>query len=133
LGSPHRYKVLQWIHASEATYALHGITVLYIQWFQKGGDVAASVAGAAANIGKDLDFLEKTLGESEGKFILGDKVTAADVMMHFSAAFVLERGLHPGGKGEGWPGVRRWIGACEGTESYRAAVERTGHTFEMKF
>jgi glutathione S-transferase len=107
--------------------------VLYIKWFQKSGDVEETLKGAGGNIGRDLDFLEKTLeGNGEaGEWIMGDKLSVADIMMHFSAAFVLERGLHPGPKGEGWPRVRKWIEKCEGTESYKEAVERTGHSFDM--
>jgi glutathione S-transferase len=117
------------VHASEGTYALHGIAVLYITWHQKTGSVEDTLSRAAGNIGKDLDFLEKTLSESKGKWIMGEKLSVADVMMHFSAAFVLERGLHAGTKGEGWPGVRAWVKRCEEEESYLEAVKKTGHSF----
>jgi glutathione S-transferase len=126
-GDPHRYKVLQWVHASEATFALHGISVLYIRLHQKTGDVEATEKGASVNIGKDLDYLEDVLAKSSGKFIFGDEVTAADVMMHFSAVFILQRQLVPKGREGDWPGVRRWIQDCEATESYKEAVKKTGH------
>lgn len=125
LGSAQRYRVLQWVHAAEATFALHGLSILYARWFQKGGDVSATEAGMAGNVGKDMDYLEAELGKSSGAFLFGDKPTAADIMMAFSAQFILAREL--GTKGKEWKGVNAWLKACEGTESYKRAVEKTGH------
>lgn len=113
------------MHAAEATFALHGLAILYARWNQKTGDVAETEAGMAKNVSRDLDYLESTLKQSGGKFLFGDKVTAADIMMHFSAVFILAREL--GTKGQKWPGVEKWIGDCEGTEAYGAAVKKTGH------
>lgn len=77
------------------------------------------------NIINDMDFLEAALKNSGGKWIMGDKLTAADFMMHFSATFVLAREL--GVKGRSYPETERWLKDCEGTESYKRAVEKTGH------
>ncbi|KAF2171602.1 hypothetical protein M409DRAFT_17839 [Zasmidium cellare ATCC 36951] len=125
VGDPARYKVLQWVHASEATYLLHGLAVLYAKWNQKDGDVQQTIAGLSKNMINDLNYLESELGKSNGKFLLGDKLTAADIMMHFSARFILVREL--GTMGKTWPKIEEWLNNSEATASYKAAVEKTGH------
>jgi len=117
--------VLQWVHASEATYALHGLAVLYCRWFQSGGDVAKTEEGVGVNVQKDFDFLESELQRSEGKFLFGDAVTAADTMMEFTADFVLAREL--GTKGRTWERVERYVRDCQQTATWQKARERTGH------
>lgn len=72
----------------------------------------------------DLNHLESELSKSE-KFLCGDQVTAADVMMAFSAGFILARQL--GTQGKRWEKVEAWVQRCEGTDAYRRAVEKTGH------
>jgi glutathione S-transferase len=52
-------------------------------------------------------------------------VTAADIMMHFSARFILARKL--GTQGEMWPRVEMWLNECEALPAYQRAVEKTGH------
>ncbi|EMF10680.1 uncharacterized protein SEPMUDRAFT_70036 [Sphaerulina musiva SO2202] len=130
-GSPLRYKTLQWIHASEATFLLHALACLYVQWHQHDGDVQKTLQGLSGNVVKDLDYLEGTFREQEeegGGFIMGGKnITAADIMMQFSVRFILTRELGTQGVERGrWERVERWLELCEGTESYQRAVERTG-------
>jgi glutathione S-transferase len=79
----------------------------------------------ATNIRNDMNFLEEELKKSQGKFLFGDSPSAADCMMHFSAVFILRRGL--GMKGQSYPEVERYIKDCEATETYKKAVEKTGH------
>ena len=104
---------------------VHGLAVLYAKWNQKGGDVEATIAGLGKNVQKDLDYLEAILGQSKGKFLFGDEPTAADIMMHFSAAFILVRELGTGGKS--WPKINEWIKNCEERQAYKKAVQHTGH------
>lgn len=83
---------------------------------------------------KDLDYLEGYLQKQEegkeegGRFIMGGKEpSAADIMMQFSVRFILMRELGTKGMERGrWERVERWLELCEGTESYKRAVERTG-------
>ena len=126
LGDPKRYKVLQWIHAAEATWALHGISILYVRWNQKDGDVVKTEEGLSKNVINDMNFLESELKNSSGKFLTGDTVSAADCMMHFSAVFILAREL--GIKGKNYPEIERYIKDCEATEAYQRAVQKTGHS-----
>lgn len=113
------------MHAAEATWALHGIAILYARWNQSGGDVEKTEEGMSKNIRNDMDFLENALKNSGGKWLLGNELTAADFMMHFSATFVLAREL--GVKGKKYPETERWLKDCEATESYQKAVQKTGH------
>ncbi|KAI5199371.1 benzoate 4-monooxygenase cytochrome-like protein P450 [Aureobasidium subglaciale] len=122
-----RVQCLRWVHAAEATYALHGLAILYTRWFGADNKAAADKIeeGMSVNVCKDMDFLENELGKSQGKFLVGDDVTVADCMMLFSAQFILARQL--GTKGKKWEKVDKWIADCEETESYKRAVEKTGH------
>ncbi|KAF2501560.1 thioredoxin-like protein [Lophium mytilinum] len=128
-----RIKVQQWIHASEGTFALHGIALLYARMTMPeavkadGKTLAEMEAKMAGNVQNDIDWLEAELKASTGRFLLGDEVTAADVMMHFTLKFCLKREL--GTKGRSWPAVEKWVGDCEATEGYKRAVEKTGHKF----
>lgn len=125
LGDPKRYQILQWVHAAEGMFALHGIAILYARWNQKDGDVAKTEEGMSKNVIKDMDFLEESLKNSGGKWLMGDQLSAADFMMHFSATFIILREL--GVKGKKYPEINRWLKDCEATESYKNAVQKTGH------
>jgi glutathione S-transferase len=127
VGDPKRYAVLQWVHASEGTFALHGIAVLYARWHQKSGDPKETEVGLSKNIQADLDFMTAELGKSNGKFLFGDELTVADIQMHFSVAFILKREL--GTFGKRWERLEKYIEDCGATESYKKAVEKTGHSF----
>lgn len=129
-ASPLRYQTLQWIHASEATFLLHALACLYVQWHQHDGDVEKTLQGLSGNVVKDLDYLESHFQQQKegGGFIMGGKEpSAADIMMQFSVRFILMRELGTKGVEKGrWERVERWLELCEGTESYKRAVERTG-------
>jgi glutathione S-transferase len=123
-----RNKVRQWVHAAEATFALHGLGILYARWHvidAPEGTVERAEERMSANVQNDLSWLESELSLSSGKFLCGDHVTAADVMMQFSADFILMREL--GTQGKEWPNINKWLDACKNTDSYKRAVEKTGH------
>lgn len=122
-----RIQCLRWLHAAEATYALHALAILYTRWFGADNPSAAEKTeqGMSVNVCKDMDFLDVSLAKNKTKFLVGDTVTVADCMMLFSAQFILARQL--GTKGRKWENVERWIAECEATESYKRALEKTGH------
>jgi glutathione S-transferase len=124
-----RVKVRQWVHASEATFALHAIAILYARWHipkdAPEGTVEAAEKGMLANVQNDLSWLETELSRSPGQFLLGDRITAADVMMQFSAEFIIAMKL--GTQGKEYPSINKWMEACRSTESYKCAVKKTGH------
>lgn len=124
-GDPKRYAILQWVHAAEATYALHGLAVLYSRWFQQGGDPAATEEKLSGNVHKDMDYLASELSKSNGKFLLGDQVTAADTMMEFTVDFVFAREL--GTKGKQWEKIEQYKKDCQATQTWQKAQKKTGH------
>lgn len=132
-----RTQVQTWIHAAEGTFMVHGLAVLYTLWnfpaaFKESNadDFDKMIAAISVNVQKDFDWLETALGQSTGRFLVGDKVTAADIMMLFSVQFILARDL--GTKGKSWAKVNEWVERCEATESYKKAVEKSGHTLYPK-
>jgi len=125
VGDPKRYTVLQWVHASEATYALHGLAVLYCRWFQDGGDVAKTEEALSVNVQKDLDYLDSELEKSKGLFLLGDEVTAADTMMELTVDFVFARQL--GTQGKKWARLEKYVKDCQATETWQRAQKKTGY------
>lgn len=127
-----RAQVQRWSYASEGTFGLHGLAILYARWFgsEHTAAVEAISEGLSVNIGKDMDFLEKELNKNGTKFLVGDNVTMADCMMLFSIQFILAREL--GTKGRKWERVNKWIQDCEATDSYLRAVKKTGHTLFPK-
>ncbi|KAF2856470.1 glutathione S-transferase [Plenodomus tracheiphilus IPT5] len=124
-----RVKVRQWVHASEATFVLHALAILYAQWnIPKDvpkGTIETMEKGMSVNVQNDLSWLETELSLSTGNFLRGDHVTAADIMMQFSADFILARGL--GTQGKEFPNITKWPEACTSTETYQRAVKKTGH------
>ena len=130
VSDPTRNRVRMFIHAAEGTFLIHALAVTYARWFspesvKSSGEIKELEKGLSVNIGKDLDWLESELKGK--KFLAGEKVTAADTMVLFSIQFIFARDLCAGRKIEEWPGVKVWVGRCEGTESWKRAVEKTGH------
>ncbi|KAF2774476.1 hypothetical protein EJ03DRAFT_304096 [Teratosphaeria nubilosa] len=126
-GNPKRYQLLQWVHAAEATYALHGLAVLYMKWFANTD--AAAIEKGSVNVQKDLDYLVSELEKGGGKFLCGSDVpTAADVMMEFTIDFIFARELGTAPKGpQGWPRLQQYVKDCQATETWKKAAEKTGH------
>ena len=100
---------------------------MYARWHQKTGDPKETEKGLSKNIHNDLDFMTAELEKSNGKFLFGDEITLADIQMHFSIAFILGRDL--GLLGKRWERLEKYVKDCEATESYKQAVEKTGHEF----
>ena len=73
----------------------------------------------------DFDWLEEELGKSSGKYLCGDKLTAADIMVQFSVQFILARKM--GTEGGNWKNVQRWMKDMEKEDSYQRAVKKTGY------
>jgi hypothetical protein len=45
----------------------------------------------------------------------------------FSVQFIFVRDLNGGRTLAEWPGVEKWVRACEGTGTWKRAIEKTGH------
>jgi glutathione S-transferase len=84
--------------AAEGTFMIHGLAVHYARWRMPepaksdGKTLAELEKGLAKNVQGDLDWLESELTEGDGdpkEFLVGDELTVADIMMHFSVQFIL--------------------------------------------
>ena len=127
-----REKVRAWIHAAEGTFLLHALAITYARWFspqsvKDSGELKELEKGLAVNVGKDLDWLESELKAGPGKFLVGDRITAADTMNLFSIQFILARDLCAGRTVSEWPGIEKWLKDCESSAGWKKAVEKTGH------
>ncbi|GAM90248.1 hypothetical protein ANO11243_082900 [Dothideomycetidae sp. 11243] len=125
-----RFQTLRWVHAAEGLYMLHGIPVIYVRWFAGEHEDAkkAMIQGLNKNINANLTQLDEELNKSTGKFLMGDKLSIADIMMHFSVQFLLARGINAGKE---WPRLERWLKDCGSMESYKRAVEKTGYDLDQ--
>lgn len=128
-----RSRTQVFIHAAEGTFMLHGLAILYARWqfprdaAQQHPEILNELEEKlSVNVQKDFDWLEQELGQSTGQFLVGNQVTAADIMVQFSIEFLLERGL--GTKGKSWPKINAWNARCKATETFKAAAQKTGHT-----
>ncbi|KAL9061524.1 MAG: hypothetical protein Q9162_000056 [Coniocarpon cinnabarinum] len=158
-----RGRVLTFVHAAEGMIMLHALAILYFRWnvpqaFRESSEgiemMRETERNMSVNVRNDFDWLEQELSASTGLYLVGNSVTAADVMMGFSVEFVIARQLGitreefeggndvhekeektEGKKGETtgrgkWPRLKEWLERCHGTESWKRAVRRTGYTLD---
>lgn len=107
---------------------IHALAILYARWRLPEAAKASlheMEKGLSVNVQKDLDWLENELKAGNGEFLVGDELTVADIMVHFSVQFIFARKL--GTVGKSWPGVERWSEGLEGLEGYQKAVKKTGY------
>ena len=127
----------EFTHAAEATFLIHALAVLYARLSipepaKSDGTLDALEKGLGKNVHNDLDWLEGELAGTEGgsRYLVGEALTAADIMVAFSIEFMFARGLGlrglEGVEGK-WKKVRTWLGAMQREEGYRRAVSRTGY------
>ncbi|KAL8723271.1 MAG: hypothetical protein Q9225_000393 [Loekoesia sp. 1 TL-2023] len=120
-----RMKVIEYVHAAEATIMVHALPYVFAQRINRG--VAEELReGFAKMVRKDLDWLEKELGRKGGGWLVGDSVTAADTMMGFSVMVVSANRLAGKGVEGKWKLVEEWVRRIEAREAYKRAVEKTG-------
>jgi glutathione S-transferase len=77
-----RAKVREWIAASEGTFMIHGLAVLYarLQMPEAGKkDILPELEKKlGANVQGNFDWLELELQSGNGNFLVGDHITAAE-------------------------------------------------------
>lgn len=88
--------------------------------------VAQVLSKLAANVELDLDWFDAELNKSTGRFLVGDTVTVADIMVLFNIQFV--HAWKIGTTRKSWPRIEVWRKNCEETDSYQRALLRTGYT-----
>jgi glutathione S-transferase len=75
---------------------------------------------------KRFDFLEAELARQGTKYITGDELATADIMM----VFVLELCVAKAGLAEKkWPVIMEYLRRLQAREAYRRAGERIGKEF----
>jgi len=108
---------------------LHALAILYARWRipeSAKSQLPEMERNLSPNVHNDLNWIESELKASNGAFLVGDSVTAADIMMGFSVQFILARKLGTGDKR--WPAVEEWLESIEATKTYKDAVTRTGYS-----
>lgn len=121
-----RIKVREWIHAAEGSFAVRALPLSYVRRI----DATAAEKfepRLAGGVAKDLDWLEAELKRGNGRYLVGDHVTAADTMVAFSIQFIFLSKLAP--KDRRWEGIEAWLRNLEAGEGYQRAVAKTGHHF----
>ena len=74
----------------------------------------------------DLNWLESELVGKQ--YLVGNAVTAADIIMGFSIESIFTMKL--GTEGGDWPNARKWLEGLQKTEGYRKAAEKTGYSLQ---
>ena len=119
-----RVKVREWIHAAEGAFMIHCLPTVYVRRID--ASAAEKLApDLAAHVAKDLDWLEAELKKGNGKYLVGEQVTAADTMVAFSIQFIFRMKLAP--QDRRWEGIEAWLRNVEAGETYQRAVAKTGH------
>lgn len=137
-----RAKTREWVHAAEGVFGLHGLAVLYARWTipEKHKDGLQEMEEKLSkNMHNDLDWIEGHLKQQDTKFLMGDKVSVADIMMQFSIEFIYTRKLglnaeeagEKGGDGR-WPETKRWLDRCMNEPAFKRAKEKSGYTLDSQ-
>lgn len=129
---PHaRAKVREWIGASEGTFLLHALSILYtrMEMPKEGAQYVPELeAKFAPNVCGSLEWLEAELkdGPSHGQFLVGTDLTAADIMMGFSIEIIFA--MKVGTERQKWPMTSKWLANMMDRNAYKKAVEKTGYS-----
>ena len=111
---------------------IHGLAIVYPRWRMPDAEganapvLAALEEALSKNVQRDLDWLESELGKGQGKFLVGDTVTAADCNVHYSVDLILKMQL--GTQGRKWEKIEQWLKNCEATATFQAALKKTGYS-----
>lgn len=83
VGSPERAIFLQWLHFAESTaFAPIGIIAWLALYREDTGRHGTLIEDARGRAATGLEFLERGIGEN--RYLVGDRFTAADIMMGFT-------------------------------------------------
>ncbi|KAF5702984.1 glutathione S-transferase [Fusarium globosum] len=124
-----RAKVREWIQASEGTFMISAVPIIMAR-LGMPKEATQYVPGLEAAIAPmvrvAMQWLETELelGPSQGQFIVGTDLTAADIMMGFSIETIFAMNL--GTQSQDWPLISKWLANIKERKTYKAAVENTG-------
>jgi glutathione S-transferase len=118
IGSPLRGRYLQWVHFAEATlFPPLGVIVWHAVYQGDADTIPTVMASARARATASLAVVERALGD--GAYLLGDHVTAADVMMGFSLLAARLLGVLD----DRFPALGRYLARLEARPAFRRAAE----------
>ena len=133
-----RTKVHEFMHLAEGTFLLHAypamITRRLPQNLLASKDVHDLRVIATRKVYDDLDWLERHLGETQTAFLVGHDLSAADIMMGFSAQLIMDRvvtGELDEGKDRKYPCIEKWLRGLMGRKALGMAMKKTGFTGEI--
>ena len=131
-GSPERRDCTYWLHYAEGSFQplmlvsliMNRIETAPMPFFVKpiARGLAAKVRGnfLDANIKRNLDFIESTLGKTT--WLCGGELTAADIQMSFPIeAAEVRTNLR-----EGYPNLAGYLDRIRARPAYQAAIARGG-------
>lgn len=78
----------------------------------------------ADNVQNDLNYLESSLKANKSGYLVGDNLTLADIMVAFSAQFVLVRGLGAKWADDDYPTIKSWIRNLRKREGWQKATKQ---------
>lgn len=124
-----------WISFSEGMM-VHTLAAIYPRWFADDKTANDIETKMSANIQNNLNLLESALGkQGAGGFLVGGRLTAADIMCAFSAeyTFWMDTGItNEGKKKEDWPNTVAWLKGLAGLPSYQKALQKGAtHKFAL--
>ena len=128
-----RARVREWIAASEGTFLMHGIAIMYARarlpkgtppdtWKQMNEVMSPNMHNALNWLDSHLKNVHKT----GGKYLVSDHLTAADINMLFSIQLIYNRRLGLEDTDKEWEHVEKWKQEMEEEESWKQCVEKTG-------
>jgi glutathione S-transferase len=126
-----RARVREWIAASEGTFMMHAIAIMYARARlpQTHKDAWPEMNKVmSGNIHNALNWLDghlKPIHEKGGKYLVGPTLTAADINMLFGLQLIYDRKLGLEGTEQRWEHVERWMRDMQEEESWKRAVEKT--------
>jgi glutathione S-transferase len=127
-----RARVREWMAASEGTFMMHGIAIMYARARlpQNHKDAWPEMNKVmSGNIHNALNWLDghlKPIHQEGGKYLVGENLTAADINMLFGLQLIYNRKLGLEGTDQRWEHVEKWIREMQEEESWKNAVEKTG-------
>lgn len=130
-----RGDVEAWISFSEGMM-VHTLAGIYPRWFADEKTAANIEEKMSKNVHNNLNRLEQALGEGEGKYLVANRLTAADIMCAFSAeyTFWMDTGITSmGKKKEDWPKTVAWLKGLAQLPSYQRVLQKGGtHKFTIQ-
>lgn len=79
----------------------------------------------------DLKYLEEELSRNPSGFLVGAGVSLADIMVAFSAHFVLVRGLGAKWSEDTFPNIKKWIRKLQAREAWKKAAQQGEESYTL--